>query len=49
MSHERHKPFRDIFIVIILVSSSNFVIVRFLLTSLRKDYLLRQRPNTTDF
>ena len=42
MSQERHKPFLAMFIFIIGVSPSNFV-VSFLLTSLQKDYFLRQR------
>ena len=43
MSQERHKPFLGMFIFIMGVSPSNFVVVSFLLTSLRKGYLLRQR------
>ena len=43
MSQERHKPFLGMFIFIMGVSPSNFVVVSFLLTSLRKGYFLRQR------
>ena len=43
MSQESHKPFLGMFIFITGVSPSNFVVVSFLLTSLRKGYLLRQR------
>ena len=42
MSQERHKPFLGMFIFIIGVSPSNFVVVSFLLTSLRKGYFSRQ-------
>ena len=47
LSFSYHKiPFLSglrIFIFIIGVSPSNFVVVSFLLTALRKDYFLRQR------
>ena len=43
MSHERRKPFLGIFVFVMGDSPSNFAIVSFLLTSLRKDYLLRRR------
>ena len=43
MSQERHKPFLGMFIFIMGVFPSNFVVVSFLLTSLRKGYFLRQR------
>ena len=43
MSQERHKPFLCMLIFIMGVSPSNFVVVSFLLTSLRKGYFLRQR------
>ena len=43
MSQERHKSFLGMFIFIMGVSPSNFVVVSFLLTSLRKGYFLRQR------
>ena len=43
MSQERHKPFLGMLIFIMGVSPSNFVVVSFLLTSLRKSYFLRQR------
>ena len=42
MSQERHKPFLGMFIFIMGVSPSNFVVLSFLLTSLRKGYFLRQ-------
>ena len=43
MSQERHKPFSGMFIFIMGVSPSDFAVVNFLLTSLRKGYYLRQR------
>ena len=43
MSQERLKPFLGMLIFIMGVSPSNFVVVSFLLTSLRKSYFLRQR------
>ena len=36
MSQERHKPFLGMFIFIMGVSPSNFVVVSFLLTSLQE-------------
>ena len=43
MSQERHKPILGMFIFIMAVSPSNFAVVSFLFTSLRKGYFLRQR------
>ena len=43
MSQERHKPILGMFIFIMGVSPSNFAVVSFLFTSLRKGYFLRQR------
>ena len=43
ISQERHKLFRGIFIFIGGVPPSNFVVVTFLLTALRKCYFLRLR------
>ena len=40
MRQERHKPFWGMFIFIMGVSPSNFVVVSFLLTSLRKGLFL---------
>ena len=43
IGHERQRLFWDIFIFIRRVPSSNFVVVTFLLISLRKVYFLRRR------
>ena len=43
IGHERQKPFLGIIIFIRRVPPSNFVVVTFLLTSLRKGYFLRRR------
>ena len=41
IGHERHKVFWGIFIVMMGVSPSNFVVVTFFLTSIQKGYFLR--------
>ena len=47
MGQELHNPFLGIFIFIMEVSPSNFVVVSLLLTSLRNSYV--NDPDATDF
>ena len=49
MGHEWRKLFLCIFIFIIGVPPSSFIVVSFLLMSLRKDYFVVDNSSTTEF